>query len=143
MRPRDLHVHLTILVAAALAFGCATKRPVLYPNQHLRSVSEEQARWDVEDCMRLTKEGGVRTGTETAPVGDAVGSATAGGAAGAAAGAVYKGASAGRAAAAGAAGAGANSLVRSMLYKKDPAPAYKGFVDRCLQERGYDPIGWQ
>jgi hypothetical protein len=24
-----------------------------------------------------------------------------------------------------------------------PTPVYKGFVNRCLRERGYDVVGWQ
>ena len=25
----------------------------------------------------------------------------------------------------------------------EPNPTYKAFVDRCLREQGYEPIGWQ
>jgi hypothetical protein len=24
-----------------------------------------------------------------------------------------------------------------------PSPAYRNFVDHCLRERGYDPVGWE
>ena len=29
-----------------------------------------------------------------------------------------------------------------MSGKSNPSPVYKRFVDRCLREKGYDPIGW-
>ena len=33
--------------------------------------------------------------------------------------------------------------VHSAGKSVDPSPIYKGFVDRCLRERGYEVIGWQ
>ena len=29
------------------------------------------------------------------------------------------------------------------LFSRAPDPVYAAFVDRCLRERGYEPIGWK
>jgi hypothetical protein len=29
------------------------------------------------------------------------------------------------------------------LKSGDPDPVFKNFVNRCLKEKGYDPIGWR
>jgi hypothetical protein len=33
--------------------------------------------------------------------------------------------------------------MRSLFRRSEPSAAYRGFVDRCLRERGYDPVGWE
>ena len=71
--------------------------------------------------------------------------ATIGAAAGAAGGAVVG--RAGTGAAVGAAGGGAAGVTRGLIHglkrKQSPSPVYKTFVNRCLREKNYDPIGWQ
>jgi hypothetical protein len=32
--------------------------------------------------------------------------------------------------------------MRSIFSRPQPSGAYKNFVDRCLRERGYEPVGW-
>ena len=68
-----------------------------------------------------------------------------GAAAGAAGGAVVG--RAGTGAAVGAAGGGAAGVTRGLIHgltrKQNPSPVYKTFVNRCLREKNYDPIGWQ
>ena len=48
-----------------------------------------------------------------------------------------------RAAAAGAAGGGAASMTRSMINSGKPDPVFKRFVEQCLRDKGYLPIGWR
>jgi hypothetical protein len=43
----------------------------------------------------------------------------------------------------GAAGGAAAGLVTGAMKASQPSPLYKAFVNRCLSEKGYDPIGWQ
>jgi hypothetical protein len=69
----------------------------------------------------------------------AVGGA-AGGVTGAVGGAVLG--SAGRGAAFGAATGATAGLMRSIFSRPQPSGAYKAFVNRCLAERGYEPVGW-
>ena len=33
--------------------------------------------------------------------------------------------------------------VHGTVKSAGPSPIYKGFVDRCLRERGYEVIAWQ
>ena len=111
--------------------GCASQRPVLYPNQHVRNVGSGTADRDIDECMRqaeayVSSHGRVGTAVEGAATGAAT-SATIGAAAGAAGGA--------------AAGA-TRGLMHGLFDNRGPAAVYKNFVNRCLREKGYDPIGW-
>ena len=49
---------------------------------------------------------------------------------------------AGTGAAIGAASGATASLLRSLFGSKPPRQTHMRFVDRCLQERGYEPMGW-
>jgi hypothetical protein len=113
----------------------------MYPNSHYKSVSMEVVNRDIYECMRLANESGAATnkGGETAK--SAAGNAAVGGAAGAAAGAVHG--NVGRGAASGAAAASAATVMRGILKSDDPDPVYKTFVNKCLRDRGYEPIGWK
>lgn len=125
----------------ALVLGCASKRPVLYPNDRLRRTDIEVASADVDRCMRLASEYGLGKSPAGEVAEDTAKSGATGAAAGAAAGAVWG--HAGRGAAAGAAGAGAAGFVRSLFGTREPDPIYKRFVERCLREMGYETIGWK
>jgi hypothetical protein len=130
-----------LLVAATIWSGCADKRPVLYPNAHLKQVGNETAQRDIDACIRYAEEGGAEgdPGAEIAK--NTAGGAAVGGAVGAATGAVLG--NLGRGAAAGAAGGAAGGLVRGALKSGEPDAVFKNFVDRCLREKGYEPIGWR
>lgn len=144
--PTKASIFLLVLSFAALACS-PPRRPVLYPNEQYRRVGDAAAARDVEDCMRLAEgytsgSGGGSTVAKDAARDSAVGAAT-GAAVGAAGGAIYG--NAGRGAAAGAAG-GATAGLLSRLFRggsAQPDPIYANFVNRCLQERGYEPIGWK
>lgn len=129
-----------ILVIVLLASGCASHGPVLYPNGHLKMVGEEQAQRDIAECDRLADE------YVKSDAGKAVAKSTvAGGAAGTVIGAAG-GAAAGslkRGSAIGAATGAAAGLVRGVSKASQPSPIHKKFVERCLRERGYDPLGWE
>ena len=142
---------IVIIFPAAMAalVGCGSQRPVLYPNAHLNQVGTTAAERDVDLCMRRAEDyvtSGGRTGKalEGAAVGGGTGAAV-GAAAGAAGGAIVG--RAGTAAAVGAAGGGAAGVTYGLIHglsgRHDPDPVFKSFVNRCLRERGYDPIGWR
>lgn len=130
------------VVLVALS-GCATtQRPVLYPNAKYKQVGEQTARRDIDDCMRLAEESGIaHGGGERAARRTAEGAAV-GGAAGAATG-IVRGRDVGERAATGAAAGAAAGAVHGAVRSDQPGQVYKGFVQRCLRERGYDVIGWQ
>jgi hypothetical protein len=127
---------LWALVALA---GCA-ERPVLYPNAHLQRVGNEAAQQDIEECIRYAEQGGAKSNKSTEVAKDTAEGAIVGGAFGTATGAVLG--NIGRGAAAGAAGGAAVGLTRGILHSERD-PVLKNFVDRCLREKGYDPIGWR
>jgi outer membrane lipoprotein SlyB len=130
---------LCLLLAAAL-LGC-TKKPVLYPNATYQRAGKRVAEHEVEACIHWAKAAGAQANRAGRVAGDTVGGAAVGGAAGAAAGAVRG--SAGTGAAMGAAGAAAGGLVRGLLRWREPDEVERHFVERCLRERGYEPVGWR
>jgi len=140
---------LNTAIIASLLTGlsaCASHRPVLSSNEHLMRVGSSVAERDVDECMRRA-ETASETGenpAENAAVSTA-GSAAVGAAAGGAGGAVVG--RAGEGAAIGAASSAAASLMyallRGLFTSKPAAPSYRGFVDRCLRDKGYDPVDWK
>jgi hypothetical protein len=135
-------VSTTILAFSLLASACAhSQRPVLYPNEHLKQVGNDQAQADIDDCMRLATEYGADSSAGGRVAKQTAGGAIIGGAVGAAAGAVLG--NVGRGLAAGAAGGAAGGLARGALSSDQKDPVFRQFVDRCLHEKGYEPIGWR
>ncbi len=131
---------IPLIVAAIFLGGCASQGPVLYPNAYLKKVGEEQAQRDVADCKRLADEyvrsnEGAQVAKSTAAGG--AGGAVVGTAVGAVTGDIGRGAGVG--AVAGAAG----GLVRGVSKASQPDPVYKSFVNKCLRDKGYEPIGWK
>jgi len=130
-----------LIAAGLLTAGCGAKRPVLYPNAVYEEAGEAAARANVDDCMKKAEAHvGSAKGGEVAKrgaKGAAVGAAT-----GAAVSAVLGG-DVGRSAAAGAAGGGAAGTTAGLFDAGEPDPVFRGFVEKCLQEKGYQVIGWR
>jgi len=131
------------LVAGMALVGCANPKPILYPNAHYRQVGPEAAERDIEECKELAKGAGATPSQGKA--GQMAGSTVAGAGVGAASGAVGGAVvgAAGRGSAIGAAGGATAGLLRGLFRRSPPSQAYIGFVNRCLKERGYDPVGWE
>jgi len=131
-----------ILIGFAVTMlSCAQQRPVLYPNSHLTHVGRETAESDIDDCIQLAIDYGAKEDSGTKVAKDTAKGAAVGGAAGTAVGAVTGNLGVG--AAAGAAGGGAASMTRSMINSGKPGPVFKEFVDQCLRDKGYQPVGWR
>jgi hypothetical protein len=128
-------------VAIMVCAACAEKRPVLYPNAHLQQVGNETAQRDMDECLRYARDSGAEGNKGAEIAKGTAGGAAVGGAVGAATGAVLG--NLGRGAAAGAAGGAAGGLVRGALKSDEPDAVFRNFVDRCLREKGYEPIGWR
>lgn len=126
-----------------LLAGCSSApSPLLYPNTKLNQVGQAEADRDIEACKQMAAAGGANPAPDQAgrsASGAAVGG-VAGGATGAAGGAVLG--NVGRGAAFGAATGATAGLMRSIFSRPKPSGAYMGFVDRCLREKGYEPVGW-
>lgn len=148
-RTRPNGGELEVVALALLLVGCAAQRPVLYPNDQLRRVGTAVADRDINYCMSQADEytssssraGRVAEGAVT----QGGTSAAVGAAAGAAGGAIVgrAGPSAAVGAAGGLAAGTVSGLIVGLSRKESPSPLYRNFVDRCLRERGYDPIGWE
>jgi hypothetical protein len=148
MSRRGAAVSARLALLAAVA-GCSTSHPTLYPNEQYQKVGAAQAQQDVEDCeakaSAFVKSGGqggqmAREGARNTGAGAAVGAA--GGAVGGAIGGnVGEGAAIG--AASGATAGLLGTMFGWMFQAPAPDPTYRNFVETCLRDKGYQPIGWQ
>jgi Glycine-zipper domain len=127
--------------------ACSTAHPILFPNAHLQSVGKEAAARDIEACRQSAETAGAKdNGGKTGRVatGTAVGAGV--GAASGAVGGAISGA-AGRGSMIGAAGGAVWGLLMGLYHAivgpSQPNQAYSNFVNRCLQEKGYEVTGWQ
>jgi hypothetical protein len=133
---------LFLIIACIYLVGCAGPKPVLYPNTHLQDVGKEYADQDVAACEELAEDYVSKSNAGE----KVVGRTAVGGAVGAASGAVG-GAIAGNVGIGAAIGAAVGATQGFLMglfgaSSSDPSPAYRNFVNRCLQERGYEPMGW-
>lgn len=129
-----------LLVCGLAVFGlmgCANQKPVLYSGNGQNPAGDQA----VDACIAQAKSAGLSYKRGSNVGRNAVENGAVGGAGGAVAGAIYGNAA--RGAAAGAAGGVAAGLVRGLFnHDSNPSPVYRNYVNRCLRDRGYDPIGW-
>ena len=137
--PKTLKV--LALSCLLLLVACSQKRPVLYPNYHLQEVGEETAQTEIDECISLAKEYGTSSSSSGKVAKRTAGGGAVGAAGGAASGAVFG--SVGRGAAAGAAGGAAVGCLTGLFRSPEPDPVFRRFVEKCLLEKGYEPIGWK
>lgn len=134
---------LPIILTSALLLGCAKAKPVIYPNAHYRDIGQQAAQQDIANCMELAHSAGVSSTRREAEeeASKAAGGTAAGAATGAVGGAIAGGAAIGSIA--GAATGLTAVIISSMFQKPKNNPVFENFVNRCLQERGYEIIGWE
>ena len=137
---RGFRLKLSLLVGVVVLAGCATARPVLYPNSTTQLGGKQASDAAVKACTQQADSANLSNGNGEVARSTGTG-AVIGGVTGAAVGAVFG--NAGRGAAAGAAGGGAQGLVGGLFRAKQPSPVYQAYVNRCLRDKGYDVIGWQ
>ena len=151
--PLSIKYALPVLYIALLAVlaGCAATgpnsplaKPVLYPNATLTRVGESQARAETDGCMARAAQAGLTPDQKTNQVGRRAGEGAATAGVASAAGALITGRSSDilRAGAAGAAIGGSAGAVSGAFNNDKVNPVYRQFVQRCLQEKGFDVIGW-
>jgi outer membrane lipoprotein SlyB len=128
-----------VIVFSCLA--CAAKRPLLAPNEHLQEIGPEAAQSDVDECIRLSTEAGPGAARGKQIAGQTAGGAAVGAAAGAVAGVISGGPGLG--AAAGAAGGATAGLLRGLFGSNELDAGQKRYVEDCLRQKGYNPIGWR
>ena len=128
-----------------LLSACSSAKPVLYPNAHYQSVAKGVAEQDIEACKQLAESAGADEGSgkgERVATNTAVGAGV-GAASGAVGGAIAG--SAGTGSLIGAASGAVWGLLTGVFSSgsSQPSQAYTNFVNRCLQEKGYEVTGWQ
>lgn len=128
-------------VLVGVVWGCAAQRPVLYPNHQLTMAGQAVAETDIDHCLALAEEYGAHASAGGEVAKDTATGAAVGGASGAAVGAVLG--DFGKGAAAGAAGGAAGALTRSVIRSGEPDATFRRFVEKCLRDKGYEPIGWR
>ena len=143
---------LTALLLAVATFGltaCSTTKPTLYPNDQYNKVGAAQADQDIANCEAQAKEY-VKSGGQSGEMASEAARNTAGGAVVGAAGGAVGGAiggDVGEGAAVGAASGATAGLLGTMFgwmfRKNEPDTVYRNFVEKCLRDKGYEPIGWQ
>jgi outer membrane lipoprotein SlyB len=138
-----------LLALLGIAASCSATHPTLYPNEQYQKVGSAQADRDVADCetkaSQFVKSGGqgsqmTREGVRNTGAGAAVGAAS-GAVGGAIGGDVGEGAAIG--AASGATAGLLGTMFGWMFRSPEPDPTYRNFVETCLRDQGYQPIGWQ
>jgi hypothetical protein len=134
---------LPLLVPIALA-ACAASpsRPVLYPNEHMREVGQQQAKRDLAQCESMARTAGATSSDKSGKVAKETAAGAGIGAASGAVGGAISGA-AGSGAAIGAAAGATAALLHGLFSSPPPNTAYVEFVNRCLSERGYEITGWR
>lgn len=136
-------IRLTAVAVLGVLFAACAPKPILYPNAHYKEVGEDVAERDIEECREMAREAGATPSQgKTEQV---AGSTAAGGAIGSAAGAVGGAVVGhpGRGAMVGAASGATAGFLRGLFRRSPPSNTHKRFVQRCLKERGYDPVGWE
>jgi hypothetical protein len=128
-------------ICLLLLVACSQKRPVLYPNYHLQQVGNEEAQAEIDDCIRFAQEHGASSNSSGKVAKNTAEGGAVGAAGGAATGAVLG--SVGRGAAAGAAGGAAVGCLQGLFRSPEPDPVFRRFVERCLREKGFEPMGWR
>ena len=134
---------LGFLIIMLLVAGCAAPKLILYPNAHFQKVGKAVADSYIDECREMAKDAGATASQGKS--GQVAGSTAVGGAIGSAAGAVGGAVVGhpGRGAMVGAASGATAGFLRGLFHRSPPSNAYKQFVQRCLKERGYDPVGWE
>jgi len=142
----------TVALVLLMLSACSSARPVLYPNAHMQSVGKETAEQDIKACKEAAESAGAEESSGGGKVGRVATGTAVGAGAGAASGAIgalITGASAGLGSMVGAASGAVWGLLTGTFHaiagpsSRQPSQAYAGFVNRCLQEKGYEVTGWQ
>ena len=131
---------LILFIFLISVYPACAKKPVVYPNDHSKTVGKIQTDQDIEYCLKLADDSIGKTSRGKTSVKSGVKGGLIGGAIGLGIGIVTG--SPGTAALAGTAGGAAGGAVGGAVQDNTDA-AYRNFVEKCLIEKGYEPIGWR
>ena len=136
----DLRRPVAAVLAASFLAACAAPQVKLYPDERFKSIPKETVDKDIKECDDRAKEF-VQTNKGKIVAKRAGGGAVLGAFLGMIAGA-FTG-NFGRAIGEGAALGAAAGLAGGAIQANSPEGVHRRFVEDCLTEKGYRPIGWK
>jgi hypothetical protein len=143
LRPTPTARLLVLLLALGLG-ACASQAPVVYSKRSDSIVMSERTRTDVADCARLADARVGRNGMTAASTGSKSAAAGTVGFVATAVGSVIGNSKSAWERARGAAAGGAAGMATKLLLEwNEPDEVYQGYVERCLERRGHDVLGWR
>jgi outer membrane lipoprotein SlyB len=106
----------------------------------VQQAGEVRAQQDIDECTRKAE-----SYVKENPAGDVAKSTATGAVVGAAVGAAVGAITGnfGQGLAIGASSGGIWGFFGGLFQAAEPSPVQKQFVERCLREKGYEPIGWK
>ncbi len=124
-----------LLLSLVMLMSCAAK-PKLYPNDKLKSVGQEKADEDIDECIAdadtYLKSGKAKTVAKSAGAGAVIGGAIG------AVGGLFTGNVGGGLLRGGAMGGAGGGAVGALT----PDQIKRRYVNQCLGEKGYNVLGW-
>jgi hypothetical protein len=140
---RPLHL-VVLLAAAALLGGCAATAPVVYVKPGASPAQMARVERDTADCRRLAMASVGLNGRSAAALARDSGKGGAVGFVGTAVGAVVANSKDALNRAKAGAAAGATGVATKVLLEwNEPDKVHQGYVDRCMEDRGHDVLGWR
>jgi hypothetical protein len=136
----DLRRASALILAAALLAACAAPQVKLYPDERFKSTPKETVDKDIKECDDRAKEF-VKANKAKLVAKRTGGGAVFGAFLGMVAGA-FTG-NFGRAIGEGAALGAAAGLAGGAIQANSPEGVHRRFVEYCLSEKGYRPLGWK
>ncbi|MDJ0865738.1 MAG: hypothetical protein QNK03_06495 [Myxococcota bacterium] len=127
--------------ASLLLAGCRKPHVVFYRNSYYEKMGHEQAQADFRACLAEAEAAGTEAGKAAEVARQAGEGAVTGAAVGGVVGSIRG--RPGQSAAAGAAGAATFAIVRGALRWRDLNPVTRRYVEICLRNQGYQPVGWK
>jgi outer membrane lipoprotein SlyB len=140
---KNLSVSVLLAIALLTISACSTgpAKPKFFPNDHYRRVGPASADMDASQCMAMADQYVENPSAwQDAAIGG-VGGAAVGAGVGAVGGTIMKG-KVGRSTAAGAAIGGMLGVASGLAKMGERNPSYERFVEHCLQQKGYQVVGW-
>jgi hypothetical protein len=144
-RPRGIAWGLAV-TALTVAAGCATPQPVVYQKEKVAAGAAQQQRVDKDilECRRRAKTVvGLNARRAEATAQNAARTGAIGFAAAAVGGLVNASKDAWQRARVAAAAGATGAAVKTLLEWNDPDEVHREYVERCMDERGHDVLGWR
>jgi outer membrane lipoprotein SlyB len=143
--PRGRRLGASLLMASALLLaGCATQQPVVYQKPGNGAVEQQRAAKDIEVCRGLAEASVGRNARRADSAGrSAARTGAIGFASTAVAGLVSTSKDVWQRARAGAAAGATGAAVKTLLEWNDADEVHREYVERCMEDRGHDVLGWR